>query len=1472
MKKILSILLATAMALSVTVATAEENGTYRLEFESADSIKYETPTTESDGNVLVVWNDDGYAQWNVDIDTSGVYDISIKAGVDGDSCMPVVYVDNRLSLKGTHLENGGNWEQCITQLGDVSLTKGIHIIKVLNPSDNSISEGYTSESMKADYIELKKSTSKFALEFENADEEQSNFYGAPSVMDSSAMIMWNCDSYAVWTADVETSGLYDVYINAGTESDNCKPSLLVDDTERLSDVAITNEGSYDKINSTYWGQVNLKTGTHKFKVFNSGIEGASYSMYADSVVFKRAGSRSVLECEEYDNALGTDDRGWGRGMWPGQYIEWHFDADKGGLYEIKVNAGTTDDTCKAVIRIDGEIVLKGTLNTLNNHDLRIDTILGNTEINSGSHTVRLECAEDSPNFMLADYVSITKVGAQKNYKLEFESSDDAYFTDTGDDPTQLGGTAMAMWNCNSWVLWNVEIEQDGQYEFILNAATATAGCRPELYIDGVCVKKADELDYSSGNYSDIKANKIITIPIKAGKYKIKIFNSGIQGESETMVADSLELKYAGEYEIVPAELGYINAIDYTGYFDNTPGIDNEDYYIQDWKDDVEVTKIGEKYAVAMTANEWLEYIVAAPQTGYYQLTINAGTDTSVIDTAFEITTDEMVRKVIGQSSGWNIMGNDKTVIHLNQGKNTIKIKLNRGSVNFAGFEVSAQSTVSPDMASQICEAVCGDNAISALNIYGTLIGVNINSDTYGAFYPDEVYDAIYQTHLTLSDLLTAYADSLISAITNPRTALYDENGEQIKELQSGNLTVKTNIADMPEGITVIGAIYSGNTLCKAAIGTAANGVCEMKFDNFAYKENKEYSFKIFKWESLNGMRPYKNNTEYIYVSTNGNDAAGGGKNSPLATIEKARDKATELSEKTSNDIVIYIEEGEYFINSPIEINDSNNHKNGGKVTYAGAINGKTVINGGVAVTEWTKYDDNIWKATVDVDDMRQLWVDGKAAQRARTKGTIMTQGWYGEGATGESNDGIILNAADFPQEFGTSDGIEVVYDLLWARQRIAVQAVNDIGGGKLAFVMKPKQYKLLLEKENKDTVPNSLDRDSITDENPQGTYTFDECFVENDFSLLDEPGEYYFDKINKILYYYPIDEKNPDESTCVVGVSEGIFKICGNGAQKCVKNLAIENITMKYGTWLKPNDDGIAVIQGDYIVNAGGTTVFGDAENPKGERTLAQICVKWADNVEIIDNTINNIGSAAIDMSEGVTNSIVGGNKISGTSAGAVIIGDWNHVFQSENPRMCSDIRVINNDISDIAYEYGSMPAISLYYAKDIEVAHNNIKNTAYSGISIGWGWSDQSVAECKNNIIENNLIENCVTELNDGANIYALGTLGNSVIKGNHIIRSNDIENGDYDKPGMRGGIYIDQGTKYLTIEGNVVEKCWRWVNARENVDIDNINIINNYSDTERANTAVGTGGKVENNTVCTGGEWNDAAKTIIRNAGIQY
>jgi hypothetical protein len=113
--------------------------------------------------------------------------------------------------------------------------------------------------------------------------------------------------------------------------------------------------------------------------------------------------------------------------------------------------------------------------------------------------------------------------------------------------------------------------------------------------------------------------------------------------------------------------------------------------------------------------------------------------------------------------------------------------------------------------------------------------------------------------------------------------------------------------------------------------------------------------------------------------------------------------------------------------------------------------------------------------------------------------------------------------------------------------------------------------------------------------------------------------------------------------------------------------------------------------------------------------------------------------------------------------------------------------------------EYHGGVGIWTGYVANTLIAHNELENLPYSGISNGWGWGSQSYAG--QNRITSNLIHDHMRLLHDGGGIYSNGAQGTSLATG-ELIDSNVV----YNQAHPYGAIYLDDGSQYVTVTNNLI------------------------------------------------------------------
>ena len=571
----------------------------------------------------------------------------------------------------------------------------------------------------------------------------------------------------------------------------------------------------------------------------------------------------------------------------------------------------------------------------------------------------------------------------------------------------------------------------------------------------------------------------------------------------------------------------------------------------------------------------------------------------------------------------------------------------------------------------------------------------------------------------------------------------------------------------------------------------------------------------------------------LYVSPNGKDTNDGSENAPFATLTAANEAVKQLRSQMQGDIVIHVAGGYYPISQPLVIGVDGAGANGYRVIYRGDSEDKPVISGGVAVTGWTK-DGDIWSAPCDVEDTRTFYVNDNLTVRARSKWLYSIAESYVSGNTEYQSDGIVVKHRKFPQ-VSKAHEVELVFDSEWMHHRYPVANII-YGSGQATLEMQQPYWGKLF---------------TVNTYNPNYPKVGKGFYLENAIELLDEPGEFYFDKAAKRIYYYPFAQEDMKTAQCYVGVTETMVQIAGADKNNRASGLTFENIQFKYGAWNEVSVTGILSNQADNLR---------DPANPQESIKMpSQIRVEYAQNITFRGCVFACLGSTAIAMPNAVSDCIIDGNIFKNISGIAISVGCGEHgVNMPAAMARPTRIDITNNVIRAAGAEFRSSPAIIVYYVSRTRIMHNDIANVPYTGISLGWGWG-QDVKECTDNLIAYNKITDVAFPARDGAHIYTLSPNYNTYIYNNWCITSGD----------MRGGIYPDEGSAHLNIFHNVVEDMHTyWLFARPGVNLWNINAFWNYSDT--AEMLITKTVTAEGNTVVTDGQWPEEAKNIMNIAGV--
>ena len=557
-----------------------------------------------------------------------------------------------------------------------------------------------------------------------------------------------------------------------------------------------------------------------------------------------------------------------------------------------------------------------------------------------------------------------------------------------------------------------------------------------------------------------------------------------------------------------------------------------------------------------------------------------------------------------------------------------------------------------------------------------------------------------------------------------------------------------------------------------------------------------------------------------YVSPGGNDSNPGTEAQPFKTLTKARDTVRTMNKNMTQDIVVYLRAGTYYVDQTLLFDERDSGTNGHNISYRSYPNEKASVCGGKSIIGWERDSGNVWRAKTDIPDFRQLYVNGVRAVRARG-GVLPGAELYGGDGYKTSN----VNMATW----GNQSDIEFIYDLEWERTICKVHHIAEEGSSAVVTMLQPYFTLARLKDGVRPTFPT---------------------YIENARELLDAPGEWYFDRTAHVVYYIPRSGEDLNSAEIMAPVVEKLLELRGS-LDAPVHNIQFEGITFCQASWLRPSQIGLVDVQANFVISPqnliaqeGGVVSNLHNENSKSP---SNVVLHAAKSIRFERCTFTQFGSGGIDLEYGSQDNIISGCKFHDLSGSAIQVGDVVDHHPRDPREVVKNNQIVNNYIHDVAIQYVAGVGIFAGYTDGTVIAHNEIRNLPYSGISVGWGWGEEDAGGGPDDYYqpfsykeptpsrdlrcEYNHIHNVMLERNDGGGIYTIGNMPGSVIRGNVI----------HDNVGRPGGIYLDEGSGYIEVTGNVVYNVNRAMNYNNRAQnrIATCNEHDNYFDIKRTDHA---------------------------------
>ena len=629
------------------------------------------------------------------------------------------------------------------------------------------------------------------------------------------------------------------------------------------------------------------------------------------------------------------------------------------------------------------------------------------------------------------------------------------------------------------------------------------------------------------------------------------------------------------------------------------------------------------------------------------------------------------------------------------------------------------------------------------------------------------------------------------------------------------------------------------------------------------------------------------------VSPSGSDDGDGSAARPFATLTRAQ--AAVRGVNATHAVTVRLADGVYRLDAPLRFSQADGGQNGFVVRWEAAKGARPVISGGTRVEGWRPADAprDIWVADIPRGaDPRQLWVNDRLAHRAAVEAPRSAFTFHDWGIR------IVDPAWRFLADLPDQARLEVENTGFFTDRRARVESIR---GDRIVLAQPGWRNNLI----GYDTFARPV----------SGARAH--FFIANALAFVRDEGDWWADPARGKLYYKPRAGEAMSASRVILPQLETLVSIAG-AAGRPIQDLQFAGIGFSHTSWLGPSSaEGYAsqqsgaYLSGDvanYPADPIGDCSWGcwafEAKRNHWRQQPAAVQVAAAARILFEQAEFAHLGQVALGVGNDDSANLAGvgletrsvevvRSRFTDLAGGAVMVGgvtpQAHHPSRPE--QAVRDIVIRDNTIRTVSQVYREQAAILVTYATASLILRNDVSDAPYDGIDIGWGWGtndpggapaymslnrgyyDQAgnrvydtPTTLRDTVVLGNRVHGVKRWFPDGGAIYHLSADPGAMIAENHV----------YDVPGGIG-VYLDEGSRYVTVRDNVFDGLGLWVNLNaldaalpRRSTLDNT-ARGNWHNAGKANgawTDYGNNRLIDNIQV-EGQAWPEAARGVIARAG---